>query len=60
MPEGRNGSLSRKRRAVKQMVAHFHRRRVRVPFPIMMNGGTQDGVPLESSLAAMQIGRKAA
>ena len=69
---------------VKQMVADFHRRGVRVLFPMMMwdqgtrdpgmawpdaiaalmkeigadgiNGDTQDGVPLEFSLAADRIG----
>ncbi|MGA8041849.1 MAG: formylglycine-generating enzyme family protein, partial [Terracidiphilus sp.] len=70
--------------AVRQMVADFHRRGVRVLFPMMMwdegtdappqpwpqaiaalmkqidadgiNGDTQDGVPLEFSLAAEKIG----
>jgi len=76
MPGGVNG--------VKQMVAEFHRRGVRVLFPMMMwdqgtrepgsawpdaiaalmkeigadgiNGDTQDGVPLEFSLAADRAG----
>jgi len=78
------GSMPGGVKGVKQMVAEFHRRGVRVLFPMMMwdqgtrdpgsawpdaiaalmkqigadgiNGDTQDGVPLEFSLAADRIG----